>query len=176
MDLKNVNLKEVLILVLVLLALAGMVFLVYNQLEEMQRTREKLQEEEIALAQAEAELQELYQIRDQAPLYQERLVYYEGKIPPEPGESKLLNYLQELEKKSTQNFVQVSFGDRQPGEKLTEIPLELSFEGNYTSLLLLLEEMREGERALRLDNIRIAPGEHPGDLMVEISACAFHRN
>ncbi len=176
MEKKKINLKEVIILTLALLVLTGMVFLVYNQLEDMQRNREQLQEEEVALAQAQEELQELYRIRDQASLYQEQMVYYEGKIPQEPEEGKLLDYLQELEEKSTQKFIQVSFGDRQSGEELTEIPLEISSKGNYHSLLVLLEEMREGERVLRLDDLRIARGELPGDLMVEISACAFHRN
>ena len=176
MEKKKINLQGVIILTLALLVLTGMVFLVYNQLGDMQRNREQLQEEEIALAQAQEELQELYRIRDQASLYQEQMVYYEGKIPQKPEEAKLLYYLQELEEESTQNFIQVRFGDRQPGEGLTEMPLEISFEGNYTSLLLLLEEMREGERALRLDDLRIARGESPGDLTVEISACAFHRN
>jgi len=129
--------KYIIIGVAALALILGLVliYLQYNILTDLQA---EVEEEELAVETAQANLNRLLSHRDRADEYRQRLDFARGKIPRDPHEEEMLRYLQRLMDQHDLKAVEINFGGRIEAEGYTAMPLDLTIEGSYSGTRKLL--------------------------------------
>ncbi|MDY6826360.1 MAG: type 4a pilus biogenesis protein PilO [Bacillota bacterium] len=171
--------KEVIIIALIgLLIIAGLV-LIFLQARSLGKLREAVREEEIALDEAQTMLARRMQYRDNAEQYKWELQTMERLIPAEPEEEKLLRYFDRLAEEYDMDVQSIRFDARTSGEEenYVSMPMTIVLEGRYRDLVMFLNHLYNGERAVRVDDLRIALAsspEQPAGIKITMAAEAFH--
>ncbi|MEW5922002.1 MAG: type 4a pilus biogenesis protein PilO [Bacillota bacterium] len=166
------KLSVILLIILVVLSL----YLSLNRYSSLGEVRERLRLEQQALARDEAKLRLLLELREKGPLFLEQLEHFNNLIPEEANVHHLLPYLQRTAFLNQASLLQVHFVEEKASGDYVELPLTLSFEGSFHELLKLLRSLREGERAVRIDSIRLVQGgEALAHLRAELNASVFYR-
>lgn len=155
----------------------GMV-LAYLQYANLRNLREEVEDEKVALEQAIALRDKRLEHRRNAPQYEAELARLRLYIPDEPEEEEILRYFAFLAEEYTVDFNDIRFGGRiaNTAQGFTAMPLSIVIEGRYRDIADLLEHLRVGERAFRIDNliITVASAETVR-LRLTLSANAFFR-
>lgn len=167
----------VLAAVLGVVALGLMVFLVHAQLSALGEVRETVAVEQMKLVQTENRLNFLIGIRAQAPVWETRLAVAERLLPGKPKESWLVDDLQRVADRSNIELLQIRFESRvETGQGYVEMPVKLAFQGRYQELLALLGNLQNGQRAIRVSEVRVDRGrEGLPQIRADITASAFHQ-
>lgn len=171
--------QDRLIILLGAAAVALMIVLILLQLGTLRDTREAVADEQVALSQKRARLEQLRELERKGPEFLERLAAVERLIPDQPQEDALLIYLSEIAERTDTSFVQARFAARvnAGGGGYVKMPLSIIFEGRYHGFLELLDGLRDGERTIRVDDVRISRGREPlPKIRADISAHTFHKN
>ncbi|MEW5952884.1 MAG: type 4a pilus biogenesis protein PilO [Bacillota bacterium] len=154
--------------------LALMLFLVYSQVMALKTARQAVADEQGAYAAARQRLQELILIKDNASVMEEKLRRYEHMLPNTPDENTLIDMLGNYGSASGTKLLSVRFGAREDRGEYTEMPVEIAYEGRYHDLLELLAQLQSGERALRIEAVKIGRGRDDlPRVRVDIDASAF---
>ncbi len=161
-----------LIPVLLVFILLAMVFLVVNQIGALNEARNRLDDEERALRNAESGLQRLIEIRKQTSEFERYLSMLEHFMPKHAGEDSLISSLGKMAEDTGLKFAQIRFNNRMETDKgYTEIPLDLVFQGDYRSFLNLMQKIQkpqEETRALRVENLKL------NNERLELNVTAFY--
>lgn len=161
----------------VVVIIAGLV-LIYYQFSNLRDLRAEVEEEETALLQAREELNRRQAIRADEQHYREQVDAFEKMIPANPEEEEVLRYFDRLAEEYDFRVIEIRFEGRQAFEEqgYVKMPLRISLEGSYRGLSNLLGHLYEGERAVRVDDVRISGApEDPEKLPINLSANAFYR-
>ncbi len=173
---QGINVRQVLIAVVCVVAAAVLVLVLYGQYGRLQEARTTVNEERQALELAEARLARLEDLKEEEDVLRARAAFAEGLIPEQPSEDVLLNYLQAAANQSGIRFVQIRFQDRVQEERFVEMPLTMTFEGRYQELLSLLQKLRNGSRLVNVENVRIGQGQELfPQIRVEMAGRAFYK-
>ncbi len=182
-DMKNAgtkNLKDIdinvniAIIVLSVIAIIVLSFLIAGQVSSMGDIERLIADEETAVSNAQAELQQLYVLRDREPDYLHQLSVLEQLVPPGDWEDELLAYLQDHAVNEKMDLLNVNYIERNNMGEYIEMPVQLTLEGTYYSLLGLLDRFRYGRRAIRVDSVNISiMGESSTRLRADIELSAF---
>ncbi len=169
--------RTTIFIALAVLAIVAGSLLIFAQVNAVRGLRAEIEQERSALAQSQAELARLEQLRDSAPFYRDRLDALQRLIPAEPGEDTLLRYIHSLADEFDLRVVEVRFGSRSEaaGNQPVTMPLGLTLEGSYPDLLEALHYLRNGQRALRMDNLRLSKMGASAEVRATLSANAFYR-
>lgn len=166
--------QSLLIPVLALLCFCGLLYLIVTQTAALRQTRQAAAAERIAVARAEEKLATLKQVRSRAGEMKERLEKCHSLVPVEADEDRLISRIQDMADMAGMRFLEIRFGERVPKDGYLEMPLDISFQGSYSSLLLLLDELQNGERAITVDEVKIGAGkEDLPQIKAEINATAY---
>ena len=170
MDIRLPKISNILLaLILGAAALIVLVFLVISQLGSLQEVREQVTIEEQSLDAAGARLIRLQELSRRGPELASHLENVEQLLPPEVGEDEILFFFEHIAWEAEVNFNEISFGSRQETDDYTIMPFDVSFEGDYNTLLRLLQQLQYERWALRVENIHLT-----GD-QVDMSVKAFYR-
>ncbi len=174
MNLRHLKISPPLLtLILIVLGIIIMVIFLIVQVGNWNEMQQRAQQEEEALRMAEIQLSQLLEIRRRAPEYERHMEALERLMPHEAEEDYLIASLERRADDAGVNFIEVQFEERLGAEGYGEIPLQLHFEGDYHSLIHMLQFIqypREGDRAFRVEGIRLGPGH------LEVEARAFYRD
>lgn len=171
--------KEVTVIALIgLLIIAGLV-LVFIQARSLGELREAVREEELALDETRSVLARRMKYRENAEEYRRELQVMERLIPEDPEEEELLRYFERLAQEYDMNVQSIRFDARKTEEEtdFVSMPLTIVLEGRYRDLVMLLNRLYNGERAVRVDDLRIglaSSPEQPAMIRITIAAEAFH--
>ena len=160
--------------------LAALVFvlslvLLYTQYNSLRNLKEKEEAEELALEEARIEFARHMQHMENAALYEERLAYAQQMIPEAPGEDRLLVYLHRLASEYKLHLSEVHFEGREETEHYVIMPISITAQGGYQELRQFLKHLFNGERAIRVNEVRISRLEDgPYSTQVYLSAVAFY--
>jgi Tfp pilus assembly protein PilO len=169
-------LVKILPFALIAVVLIGIGILIQSQVHALAYAMNAAANEQLAIAQAEARLQILLQYKANESILKERMARAERLIPVEAAEGTLVKDIQATADLANTKFVQVRFDKYIPGQEYTTIPLQISFEGRYQGLLVLLDSLRDRSRAVRVDEIRIGQGNQAlPQIKADIKANAFCR-
>lgn len=177
MDLEKKKQQQTIITVVLGVAmLACMFFLLYNQTNALKEARSQVEQEETALKQEEMRLLNLIKLSKQAPELEERKALAEALIPPLPNENLLIAGIQDIADKSKTDLLEVHFDKRVSKQGYDEMPIKLTFEGRYHGLLILLDNLQNWNRNIRVNEVKVSEGskEYP-QIKVEITAAAFYQ-
>ena len=167
--------KKYLPIVLAILVLVLSAVLIYTQYNALSNLRAEVEEEEMLLNASRARLNRLIDHRNNAQEYEMRLEYAIRMIPQEAGEDSILRYIQQLSKQYDMRAVEIRFDNRSIEENYTTMPILITLEGNYSDLQRLLRQLREGNRVVRVDDIRVSrTGAAGSELRVTLSTATFY--
>jgi type IV pilus assembly protein PilO len=168
--------QTILTVVLGVAILACMFYLLYNQANALKEARAQVEQEESALQQEDDRLLNLISLSKQADKLEERKARAEELIPVVPNEDLLLTGIQDLADKSKTDLLQVRFEKRIPKKGYDEMPIKLTFEGRYHGLLILLDNLQNWERNVRVNEVKVGKGskEYP-QVKADITAAAFYQ-
>ncbi|MEW5785527.1 MAG: type 4a pilus biogenesis protein PilO [Bacillota bacterium] len=139
-----------------LLAVLLGITLIYLQAASVRRLNLEKQQEQQALVETQAYLNRLQDLRDQAPLYRERLSLFQEMIPGAAGEEALLRHIHELAGDCDLRVIEVRFEEREQVTPYMIMPLVITLEGRYEGILQILYMFRYGKRTLRVDYLDIS--------------------
>ena len=171
--------KELVPIIVTALLLILAIVMTVLQFTNLQDLREQVAEEQVAVNEARALLNRRLEHQANAPEYEERIRVLELLVPEAPREDQLLRYFEYLAREYDLNIQQINFGEREVNTEagFTRMPLSITIEGRYQRLIVFLEHLYDGDRAVRVDNVGIslaATSETPANIRVNITASAFY--
>lgn len=173
---KNVNSTILLIVVAAVIVFLGMAYLIYSQIRTGSMILADIATAQISLQQEKNQLKALQDLQKKYSNYKELIATYQEIMPEVPKEDQLIGYLYELAEKTGTHLVQLSFQEKVNGENYMQLPFKMTFEGQYKELSLLLNDIRNGTRPIRVDEILVVrAGEETENLKADITACAFYQ-
>lgn len=173
----NNSKRKYLVIALAVLVVILSAVLIYVQAAALSDLREQVEEEEIAVLTAQTRLNNLMQHRENADEYQFRLNEAKRKIPDRAGEEEILRYIHRLANDNNLQAVEIRFDGRSEADGYTAMPLAITLEGGFQDTRILLRQLRNGDRAIRVDDIRLnRMGDASASLRINISANAFYND
>jgi len=169
--------KNLFIIIFALIAIIVGGVLIFFQVNNLRELNSQIEEEELALEQARALLAQRIGYRQKAPEYREFIRQFRVLIPEQPEEDSIFRYFGHLAVDYDLRLVNLNFGERDPNpdQNYISMPLAITMEGNYTSLIRFLNHLYSGQRAIRVDDVSISPtGETPANISISITAYAFY--
>ena len=149
-----------------------LLYMQYNTLSDLKAEEEQ---EEQTLQEARIELARYINHRENAAEYEIRLDYAEKMVPPDAAEDQLLRYINRTALEYNLHPVEVRFDPRSEGEQFTTMPVSIIVEGGYQEARQFLRHLFNGERAVRVDDIRINRIEEgPHTTRITLTAAAFY--
>ena len=165
--------RMALTLALGIIALLLGAILIYLQIGSIRQLKAEKQQEQQALAEAQAYLELLEELRDNAPAYRKRLALYREMIPAAAGEDALLSHIYSMAGDCGLKVVEVRFSGRNAGDSYFDMPLVINMEGDYRGILQMLNKLRFGGRLFRVDHLFVAGGQDGSPSRLTINASAF---
>jgi len=166
--------KKYLVIFLSVLVIILGAALVYVQHSTLSNLRAEVEQEEQALAIAQAHLARLINLRANADEYEQRLAYATKMIPADAGEEEILRYIYRL---ADEYDIQALEIRRAEGESFTTMPVTMNLEGNYQDLRRFLRRLRDGDRVFRVNNISMSRAGGTGtDLRATITTNTFYNH
>ena len=171
MDLRDIKITPgILALILGGLGLVVMLFLIINQLGALNDAQDRVSEESDALNLANIRLGQLVELRQRGPEFVNYWETLEQLIPAEAGEADLIISLDRMARNAGIELTEVRFDERGHTDEYVEVPLQISFRGEFRSFLEIIQNLQEGNRAFRIENINL-DGER-----LDLNLKAFYRD
>jgi len=169
--------RELIFLIIVIVFILITAFLIYLQAGSLIKTRQAADNEVQNISQLQTRLITLQKLKEQYPELQAKLAFYEMIMPSVPSENTILTSIQGTANDTNTGLLQIRFESEIKKEQYVEIPLKVSFQGEYRHLAQLLDKIRNGHRAFRVDEVKITQSQEANQysgVMAEISASAFY--
>ena len=167
---------KILLAVLAIALISGMLVLIYLKVDDINKSHEVLAAEKKELRRDEELLDRLEKLRDNEDELMENYDRVLKLMPEKPDEGEMIRYLQAKAETAMLKFVRIEFGPREEESGYIAMPVELSFTGDYKDLLIFLELIAEGERAIRIDTLSVSSlDDVSGQITADISAHGFCR-
>ena len=172
---KNSRPNQTLLVLAGILAAILIAFLLYKQIFALKNARAVLEKEKMTYQKAQTMLQDLKETEKQAEFLEDKLEKYGLMLPEKPDENVLISGLDICADESGVYLQQIHFGSRLAKDGYTEMPLVLVLEGRYNDILTFLKAIqKEGQRAIRIDRIKMSKGQEEQTLVrADIGARAF---
>lgn len=169
--------KTLLIIALAVVAIIVGLFMIFLLASNIRYLKDETEDEKAALNQSEIRLIQSLDYQRNAPLYQEKYDRLKFMIPLNPEEEEILRYFSYLAEEYGLTVSEIRFGDRLPYEEegYIQMPLTITMEGRYRELVGLLDQVRRGNRAIRINDIVITLlHRETAVIRVVLAASSFH--
>lgn len=154
-----------------------MLLLIGKQLVVWQENRQTLVTERGFLTEANMNLQRLMNLEKQSVNIQAEIDQLARLMPNQPAEKELINDLNTMVARRGLHITKIAFDKYEDKKEYTEIPFQLTMEGEYLSLLGLLQDLEKGPRAIQIKEISINKAQPELPLLViDINASTFYLN
>jgi Tfp pilus assembly protein PilO len=170
--------KTSIIIILSVLAIIVGLAMIYLQATNLNSLKTAVEDEKLALAQAEALLNQRLEYQANAPFYREEAARLKQLVPEQPQEEEILRLINLTAEEYDLRIHEIRFENRVPNAESGYItmPLVITVEGSYRSLIELLDHLQWSGRAFRVDQVRIAlSGSPQGNIRTVITANVFYR-
>lgn len=164
----NISRRNALLIgiLIILLIVAGYYFLFLNPLLNNlgEAEQERMQKEE-QLAQLEGQVQELEQVRSNAPEIERRLLELSKRLPEQPEIPTLVVQIEEIAASSEVTQLSIQPEDPQPppeGGDFSRIPVTMTFEGTYSQMQNFLLRLQNLVRLVTVNGVTYEAAE-PGE-------------
>lgn len=151
----DLSIRRILWILLAVVLILAMSAMIYFKVVQINDAKAALAAENEALRHDRERLGRLEALkRDEAALKEK----YEAAVkmmPEEPSEDTLILYLGEITDAAKIRFTNIKFKPRVQTGKFTGMPAEFSVAGDYKALVRLLEMIKNGERAIRIDSMTV---------------------
>jgi hypothetical protein len=172
------SLKDNLLIIFSVVAILVGLGLLFLQISGANTLRASIEDEKLALAQAEALLQQRLDYQANAPFYREKATKYQAMIPDQPQEEEILRSLRLIAEEYDLNVQEIRFDARVLNEEsgFVQMPMVITVEGSYSSLIQLLDHLQWSGRIYRVDQVNISlAGAAQGGIRAVLTASVFYR-
>lgn len=170
----NSSVTKILLFVLPVLFAAIMLALIYFKAAQIKSVTGELVTEQAALQQQTQNVKALKKLKDEEVLFRQQYSETLKMMPQEPMEEELIRDLQQKAGLVMSDFTQIRFSPRVQKSGYTDMPVDISFSGDYRKLIQFIKLIRNNERAIRLDSITVnAAQEGTSEIKAEITAHSF---
>jgi type IV pilus assembly protein PilO len=171
---------------LVLLVVAFYFLLLGPLLESLGQQADARDERQATLAELQAEVARLEEVRQNSPELQRQLLELNKRIPTQPEVETLVVQIEDIAQAAGVTQTQIVRGDPVPpegGGDFTVQPITMSFEGTYEELLEFLRLADDLVRLMAVNNVAYEVAEEgttaapdvEQNLVVEIDAEVYHQ-
>lgn len=172
---KGLTLNIVLMSLIGLLTLL-LLFMSITRAVGLREAKAAVKEKSEAYSLLSDKLTHLKLLKNEEAVLKRKLTVLEKAIPASEKESSLVSLINGLSLDSGIHFVQIQFKESLETGGVVEMPVQLIFNASYNGLVHFLDQIEEGQRLIRLDDIQIFKTDsQTGLLRIEISASAFTR-
>ncbi len=173
----NKKVQRIMITILMVAVFLMMLLLISKEFYDLHNAKEVIKQEEVALEQLKSQYEYLTKLKEKAPEYEELLKVYQQKIPDTLPQNELINYVQQIASLSNIQLIQIAYEGRIPAGQYIEIPMTMTLEGSYYSILSFLNNARDGKHLIRIDDLNIGTGQvSTENIRVDIAVKAFTKN
>lgn len=152
MNKQNIDSKTLLIILLCIASVMITAFTFLN-IKGTYDTRTKIKEEQLLSNQYKNDLAVLNSIKEQEEDITGVLLQYKNKIPAEPYEDKIIEFINDVS--ADAELLGVTFADRVQNDIAVEMPIKINIKSNYFTMLKLLQDIVGAQRFFTLKNIDI---------------------
>lgn len=151
-------------------------FFIYVQLSAFIQTQNKVTQATQELQVLHDQYQVLLKIKADAPLYEQKFAQIDQKIPSNAEQGSLISYIQSEAVQTNIQFTQMQFDTQIPQKGYIQIPMKISFVGDYIELTNLLDRLSKGSRGIRVDDVTMTKNDPQSvsKVKAEITAIAFY--
>lgn len=169
------NLGKILVVIVSAAILIIMCFLIAQKVGSYVGIQTQITLEKLSLEQDKQRLSQLENLSKQEKDITDTIEACKKLMPGEPQEDELIKYIQSIANDAMVNFIQITFEPRAQVNNYASMPVKISFEGNYSTLVDFLKKLRSGERAIRVDSVAVtSTGNGAMDIKAELAANAFY--
>jgi Tfp pilus assembly protein PilO len=120
------------------------------------------------------DIRRLTQLKEQFIKNGEASEEVSARIPSQTDEAGIIQSVQDMADLSHSELISVSFDPEIAGADVIEVPIYITVNTNYYSLVQFLDSMREQERFFNLTSLKIQKDETTGILNVTVGASAYY--
>ncbi len=128
---------------------------------------------EFLIGEKQAVLQKMKDAETRSAGLESQITILQKLIPEEPGQNHFLVWIHQISTEASLKLSNVSFGETVKKEGYAEMPVSLSVQGSFKSLLKFLSNLMYNERLVRVDDIDLT--DSGGSLSIEIKANLFSK-
>lgn len=165
----------------ILLFLSGLVallliVLIIFSMSKINKMSEQIATESVKLEESKETLIKLRQLELLRPELEGANRILTGQMPEVPSEEGLIEYIYKLTENNKTDFIEIKFEERKQKNDMIEMPFKLTLNGKYSSVLGFMNNISNGERLIRIDEIQIdSMGSVNGVINTSITANAFFK-
>lgn len=169
------NTGKILLVVVLAALFVVMCFLTAQRMGSYVGLRAEINMEKLALEQDQQRLDQLVKLSEQEKSITDTIEACKKLMPDDPQEDELIKYIQKTASEAMSDFIQINFEPRAQANNYSSMPVKITFEGNYSTLIDFLDKLRNGERAVRIDGVSVTlTNNGVNDIKAEIAANAFY--
>lgn len=170
----NKSVGIIIAIALAVVAASVMAYLIFTKAGQFKDLAVATIKDQSDIIRYESELSELKDLSRQEGSLKSYVEATERLMPGKPDEGGLMDYLRNMASGTSSAITQINFADRVKADGFIIMPMTMSFEGEYKDLEVILEKIRTGTRAVRIDGINIVKAEDVGNrIKAELTANAF---
>lgn len=133
------NVGKILLVVVSTAIFLIMCFLIVHRMGSYVSIQTEIAMEKLSLEQDKQSLDQLEMLKEQEKGITDTIVACKKLMPGEPQEDVLIKYIQNIASEAMSDFVQITFEPRTQANSYAVMPVKISFEGSYTTLVDFLK-------------------------------------
>ncbi|MHB1151461.1 MAG: type 4a pilus biogenesis protein PilO [Eubacteriales bacterium] len=153
---KKIDSKILLIILLFIVSVMVIVF-TFSNIKQTYETKVLIADEQLISAQYQDELAVLNSIKAQEEDINGILLQFGYKIPVEPGEDKIIEYINDVSGEA--ELLGITFAARVPNDIAVEMPIKISIKSDYFTMLKILKNIVGAPRLYTVSNIDISSSD-----------------
>lgn len=168
MNNKKIDSKSVLIILLCAVSII-IILVTFLNIKGIYDTKNKIREELILTNQYNSQIAVLNSIKAQETDINSILLQYKYKIPAEPYENKIIEFINDIS--AGAELLGVTFAERIPNDIATEMPVKINMKSDYFTMMKILNDITGADRFFTIQSIDITSYDNAAlNYIINISA------
>lgn len=175
MKMVNKSVSNQILLVLLIITVTCFAIIIYLEYKNIGDIQYKITMAQDDLLKSQVRLQVLNKLKEDYPQFEQKLALYGRLIPDTPDEQDIIKDMDRLLNASGARLKHISFDGSEPSEGFVAMPMSITIDANYFSLLNFLDALDGYNRLIRIDSISMGRQSDTSELNVNMSCRAFYR-
>jgi Tfp pilus assembly protein PilO len=160
------------VIVIFILVVAVFGYLLVNEIGNYKQKSNEIIQLEKKIAEQKGTIAMLKGIKNNIEKAEQQYDILCEMLPDEPFEDEIVFGIQGYAINASVKLNSINFLNRVDKNDITEMPMDLSFSGDYMGFLKLINSIMHGDRLIRIDGINIRQ-RIDGELIIDMKATAF---
>lgn len=142
----------------------------YPQNRQLQAIQDQIRSRQRELQTNQSQASKLPRVREQVDRLRARLERFDKRMPPQPELGQFIRDINQISHRSSMRKLSVQPGATRKNDLFSEMPVNLSFEGDFLGIFAFLQQAEDMERLTRIRALSIHGKDMTrGDVEVRVS-------